>query len=380
MDDEKYLILRNADPLGNLIRDRWHWSPATWGFLAVIVNAIVQFGSAALFGSLYSRTDTPGLFQDIGAVYVILVMQPVIHGYYIWSIYGARSLMKDLLTSKVFADRAPLDRSLERFGRRLESKWGLAGAIACGLFITLLLLGIFRGWYPGFNAAGWLVHSELLPLIQVPIWFITSYALFFALYNVAVTIVTLRGLFREHAIALAPWHPDGCGGLRSISQYSTNLSFALAAVGVGLSTITVQLVFWGTFDVAYEVWLALAAYVIVAPLIFFLPLGTAHTAMSNARDRALLLLSEQFDEEYAGIGLTLNGAEAPAEAPQPPQDHLGPAVTRLENLRKLYEFTADFPVWPFDVSNLRRFLAVAGAAIAPAVLSIGGEVLKSLLQ
>ena len=50
-----------------------------------------------------------------------------------------------------------------------------------------------------------------------------------------------------------------------------------------------QRVSWGTFQVAYEVWLALAAYIIVAPLIFFLPLGTAHTAMRNARDATLKL-------------------------------------------------------------------------------------------
>lgn len=63
---------------------------------------------------------------------------------------------------------------------------------------------------------------------------------------------------------------------------------------------------WGAFGLSYDVWLAIGAYVILAPLMFFLPLGTAHTAMKKARDQALLYVSEQFDEEYAHIGRTLN--------------------------------------------------------------------------
>ena len=370
MDEEKVRILRNYDPLGDLVRDRLQWSPLTWGSMVLAANAVIQFGAAAIFGALHSPSDPPGLFQDIGALYVILVMQPVLNGYYIWTILGARSLMRDLSASRIFLDQSQLDRSLDRFAQRLQSKWGLAGALGCGLFVTLLLLGIFRGWY-GLDGAGWLKHADALPLIQVPIWFLTAYTLFFGVYNVAITIVTLRGLFRNQGIALSPWHPDGCGGLRSISQYSASLSLAIGAVGVGLSTITVQLVIWDKFQVSYEVWLALAAYVILTPLMFFLPLGTAHGAMGNARDRDLLLLSEQFDEEYARIGSALNEADIVTRTgAQPSNDLLDSGVKKLENLKKLYRMTEDFPQWPFDVRNLRRFLAVVGAAITPAIVSI----------
>ena len=370
MDEEKVRILSNHDPLGDLVRDRLQWSPLTWGLLVLAANAVIQLGSAAIFGALSSPSEPPGLFQDIGAVYVILVMQPVLNGYYIWTILGARSLMRDLSGSSIFLDRAQLDRALDRFGHRLRSKWALAGALGCGLFVTLLLLGIFRGWY-GLDGAGWLKHADALPLIQVPIWFLTAYTLFYGVYNVAITIVSLRGLFRNQTLALSPWHPDGCGGLRSISQYSGGLSLAIAVVGVGLSTITVQLVLWNKFQVSYEVWLALAAYVILAPLMFFLPLGTAHAAMGNARDRALLHLSEQFDQEYARIGSALNEGDAvPPTGARPSEDLLDQGVKKLENLRKLYRMTEDFPQWPFDVRNLRRFLAVVGAAIMPAIVSI----------
>jgi hypothetical protein len=268
-------------------------------------------------------------------------------------------------------DLSEFDRSLDHFGTRLQSRWGLIGASASGVLITLLLLGIFLGWYPWAGGTGWLKHSSALVWLQVPIWFLTSYALFLGLYNVAITIVALRSLFREQPpIALSPWHPDGCGGLRSISQYSAKLSLPIAGVGMGLSITTVQLVIWDAFRVSYEVWLAIGAYVILAPLMFFLPLGTAHTAMMKARDQALLFLSEQFDEEYARIGSTLNDEYVfTSKDADLSEEVLDLGVKRLENLRKLYRVTEDFPVWPFDGRSLRRFLAVVGAAITPAVVT-----------
>ena len=90
MDEEKVQILSNNDPLGDLVRDRLQWSPLTWGLVVLAANAVIQLGSAALFGALYSPGEPPGLLQDIGAVYVILVMQPVLNGYYVWTILGAR--------------------------------------------------------------------------------------------------------------------------------------------------------------------------------------------------------------------------------------------------------------------------------------------------
>jgi hypothetical protein len=242
--------------------------------------------------------------------------------------------------------------------------------------MTLLLLGTLLGWYPWVGGPSWLRHSDALVWLQVPVWFLTAYALFFGLYNVAITIVTLRNLFREQAIALSPWRPDGCGGLRSIGQYSVNLGLSIAAVGLGISIDTVQLVVWDALRVSYEVWLAIGTYVILAPLMFFFPLGTAHTAMRKSRDQALLFLSVQFDEEYAGIRSTLVGEYVyGSKYADSSEEALDSGVRNLENLRKLYQVTEEFPVWPFDSRSLRRFLAVVGAAITPAIATAGVDLI-----
>jgi hypothetical protein len=124
----------------------------------------------------------------------------------------------------------------------------------------------------------------------------------------------------------------------------------------------------GTLAASYFTWMAIATYVILAPLVFFLPLGTAHVSMRRAKDRHLLLLAERFDAEYRQAADQIDEAGT-----------LKSNVEKMEQLRKLYKITEEFPVWPFDVTNLRRFLTVITAPLAPGLVSVALDLIGRLL-
>lgn len=75
-------------------------------------------------------------------------------------------------------------------------------------------------------------------------------------------------------VGLLPLHPDGCGGLGSISQYTVKIAFAIGATGLVMSAATIYEIQHGTLQDAYPVIFGTVAYIFQAPLLFFWPLGT----------------------------------------------------------------------------------------------------------
>ena len=62
---------------------------------------------------------------------------------------------------------------------------------------------------------------------------------------------------------------------------------------------------------------------------------------------------------------------------QRPGDDPTPAVERLKAIRELYQTTKEFPVWPFDPANVRKFI---GSYLAPLFIGFVIEFLVNLLR
>jgi hypothetical protein len=95
-------------------------------------------------------------------------------------------------------------------------------------------------------------------------------------------------------------------------------------------------------------------YLIVAPLVFFAPLSSAHAAMLSAKNELKTKISLQFNSDYS---LAYN--EISGNAGQ-----LKDNLEKLEQLQKLHHMADMFPVWPLDVQTMLSpvftiFLSVA---------------------
>ncbi len=359
MSTSETIDFRNSDPLSTFILDRLHWSPRTFGLFILIINLVIDLSSATYFKAFITQSGPPGLLQDPTILVVHYVMMPIVAGFYIWSILRIGSLLHQLYSSNILADNAILDILAKRLKRNLRSRWAFAIALITSTIVTLLLVGTSLNWYPWPQTVSFINHSKILPWLQAPLWFVTMYGICFGLFNIAYTILALREIFRDQTINISPWHPDRCGGLKEISQYSATLGYAIAVVGLSISVHTIQEISYGTFISNYPTWLGLIAYLILSPLIFFLPLGTAHAAMRKAKVTHLLVLSKQFDDQYNFITDSIEDSESELEA----------SVNKIHCLQTLYKITEEFIVWPFDIVNLRRFLTITLAPLAPGVIT-----------
>lgn len=369
MDTSEEFSFENADPFARFIRHRLNWSPLKYGIAILITNIMVNGYFALRYRAFVTQTGPPGLFQDPTILFESYVMMPVVGGFYFWSILRIGALLHQLHRSNIFVEETGLEKLALVVKQRIQSRAALIVSFIIASIATFLTLGKYLGWFRGPEAVSFLSYSNILPWVRSPLWFLSMYAICFGLFNIGVTIITLRRVFRDHAIRISPWHPDRCGGLKSISQYSMMLGYAIAVLGIFLSIQTIQEIQSGVFQTSYLTWFGLAGYIILAPLVFFLPLGTAHTAMRNAKTTHLLALSHQFDAQYELI----------VDSLQDEDSDIGSNAEMIEQLQTLYKITEDFIIWPFDVVNLRRFLTITLAPLLPGVASVLFELIRIFL-
>lgn len=142
---------------------------------------------------------------------------------------------------------------------------------------------------------------------------------------------------------------------------------AIAGLGVSLRVYTSasQGILWGE----YPILVAAGAYLVLAPFCLFAPLGTAHTAMEEVKKRFMMQVSNQLLREMDAAFARLDG----------PPGALKEHVLKIEYLQKVYEVTRRFPVWPFDIATLRRFVATITAPVLPIVFGFLAELVLDRL-
>ena len=360
--------IETYDPLARFLTRTLRLSPFAFGLLVFVGDVLVDGWLGWHYDAFVTSSGVPGLLQDLTALVVDFVSNPVLCGVYLWTIDGANRMFRQLQESGVVRSEEALVRVVKEAQKVFKSAVVFYVALAISLLLTISQVGAYVGWLPWKTVGGYIDLNPAMSYFRAPFWALTFYALPYGAFNVALTIVTLRRLFSHVDVQPVPLHPDRCGGLSSISQYSVNVAYVIGAFGLVISSATVYELRQGTLLAAYPVLAGIAAYVVFAPLYFFWPLGTAHRAMRDAKDDELLQLARQFDAVYDQVkqGIADQG------------DGYKGAIKRLKQLKKLYAIADAFPVWPFDTRSLRRFFTVVTTPLIPALVSLGVEVVRSL--
>ncbi len=369
--EDSILPVENYDPIGRFFRESLHLTPWGFGILVLVANVIVDAWLGWRFNIFITAKDSayPGLLQDLTALVVDFVSMPVIAGIYLWTPIGATKLFRQLLQARVFKSEEIVVETVNESRPLFKNRYIFYGFLALSLLYMLSQLGAYLGWVPWKSAGGYLDSNPAMSYFRGPFWFLNLYTLAFGAYNVAITVMTLRKMFRTKEIKILPLHPDRCGGLISISQYSMRVAWAIASAGLVISAAAVYEISHRSLGAAYPIILGIIVYLIFAPVFFFWPLGTAHNAMQEAKDAELLKFAHRFDSVYEQLKSNLENKEQDFEAD----------LKKLENLKKLYGIASEFPVWPFDISNLRRFFTVVTAPLVPVLISILIDLATSLL-
>lgn len=274
-------------------------------------------------------------------------------------------------TTPIHENQAGLDDFYSWLDRHFNSYW-VTGA-ALGLTISLNLFYLYQILeHQGFT--DWITNGELFSSVSTQgrgltavgfyaavIQTVLTYWVLNLLWRGAVLAWSLHELFnkRNFAIRIQPLHPDRCCGLRKIGDVAMLLNLTLFILGIYISLKVVDKIVIQNSPLGADIGnpLMLGGYLILAPLLFFFPLGAAHRQMNDAREKFLKPVSqkcEQLFSELANAKLDDKSLTAVQTF-----SALDTAKSRLHK---------EIPVWPFDFRSLQAFLGTIVIPILPIVL------------
>lgn len=260
-------------------------------------------------------------------------------------------------------------RFFEEIGQKFNDKWS-TGII---LFISITLNFVY--FYQTLNDdMRWLSTGTILQnLLHTklgfsPVGFYAQIIQIFLIYWILVLIWkgfvfawALHRFFKSehHDIVIDPLHPDDCCGLKPIGNVASILNLILFLIGFYLSLRVIDKILFQNSHVFEDIGnpMMLGGYLILAPLLFFLPLRAAHKKMLEVKQAFILPVSkrcEQLFQELGEIKLDKQGHET---------------ISSLEQMEKMcLNMERIIPVWPFDFKNILAFLGTIIVPLLPVIL------------
>lgn len=332
--------------------NRLKLSPVKAGLLLLILNLATDIPLALYFDAW------PRLAKEPDAWLNDFVISPLILGYLIWLQAAGKKLFDELGDRKIIRSKRHLQDMVAKCYRRLQSPWLswiaalLALAFAVYFFVQFGIIRTYDSWVTWHMAIVW---------IRTPFMFLVAYAFTIMIGNLYIFITTLSEIFHEQQIQVEPYQPDQAGGIGSIGRFSANLGYLIALFGLTLSlNIIAQPPSWFVVPRDFILALSILLYVILAPAIFFLPIRAAHVAMVAYRNGLLKDLSKTYDDTLAQLRHLRSGGPEQVE----------PILKRVKQLDEERALISQFPVWPFNFENIRKFASLVISPLLPGVISI----------
>jgi hypothetical protein len=356
-----------------------HASPAVLGPSIAILFTITRMMAAWWSGNLRTSGTTIGFFEDPG-MYINLIAGIVVWTYYFWMPRGIIKALHGLLENKAIGKAHPEIKRDPGEGYDLNSFWlrmrisfrRWSWAVAS---IVLSVVGTLLFLLPSYlnrlqTQDSWSMANPVNVVLSI-LWAIAGlYAAILILFFIVLSIHWLRRLFTDFAVEVRPLHPDQAGGLSPLGKFSLSLSYIITILGFILATIPMSRYYLahGTFGFSWtsDVILGLGIYILAAPFAFFAPLSVAHSAMKSTKQKLLLEISQRFEKEYAELQKSIPG--------DPPK--LEERMAYLHGLHSLHELTNKFPVWPFNIENILRFMT---SFVSPILLVVISTIIRSLI-
>ena len=366
MTNHKFTQKRNLhrfDPVAYLVIEKFRLSALTFGLLAAVTATGVYLFTAWISNTLWSKQGQMGLLQDWIPWLVGLFINPVTLGYYLWSFQAIDQVIQELEISDVLEiDKLEIDQFVINL---YSQKWRKLSALASAIFFSTIVF-IIR---PRLESS-W-TSSSLLPILTITIaTFAVVYMGSILVLNLITNIWIFYRILGKKDLDVNPLHPDRCGGLRCLSDYSLKTAYLVGVLGIWIGVIEYQVI---TQDVGKGFWfvhLVIPLYIFLSMECFFGPLLAAHSGMKRAKEESLHKIARQFRAEYSGIYTSLaEDTEAFKKKSE-----------KIQQLRTLYTMTDELPVWPFDVKTFRRYLLTVPTPLIGILSGIGKNLLINLLK
>ncbi|RCJ19181.1 hypothetical protein A6S26_27405 [Nostoc sp. ATCC 43529] len=350
-----------ADPVARWLIDKCQLTPVGLGILSILITSAFYLIAATVTKTLILPEKHLGLLQDWFAWVWICLLNPVIFGYYLWSFKGIYQLIDYLEKSDIVdTTEAEIKFVLLPYQKSWRQFLALGTAIAFGIWYFSVQQDVYN----------WTGSDGGIPALTGAI---NAVAIFYAgavlVLNLTTNVWLLHELLGNKRLNINPLHPDRCGGLSQLSQYSLNTAYLAAIIGTMITLSKYQFI---TQGIAQEYWyfnFIILLYIPISLICFFGPLLAARKGMRKAKEELLSDIAKQFQADYVQIQKSLS---SDAEA-------LKKETAKLQELRSLYTLTNEFPVWPFDVTTFRQYLLSVVTPLLPVLLKLGEYYFKRIV-
>ena len=351
MKKDNKLKYDTGDPVAKFLFEKMQLSPVSFAVTWTIIIVAMGLLTALLTGTLKE------LMSDWVWWVWTLLFTPVIAGYYLWSSHAIDGVLLGLEDSEIL--RIPEEDQNVVIGY-FEKPWRSILSV-CMMVVIGILYFLTREELAGFASA-----SLAVKLTTSVAYAVLAYYAIMLVINLVINYWAIRRVVQGKELNINPLHPDRCGGLKILSDYSIKVVYLNAIFGILVSISAYRLYLIGSLWASVFL---VALYLGVATISFFAPLSTAHEEMDEAKTKLLLKLGKQFWKEYLAAHNAVEDSEA-----------LKGELTKIKQLQELYDLTREFPVWPFDTTTLRRFFLTISSPLIPAIIGFLIDILtKNLL-
>lgn len=370
--DMDELTINNSDWLAIFLK-KTRLSPFSAAFILFIINFIVDLLLAFLLGGLWPSAKSHGLVNEPIAFTSDLLVPSVLIGYYCWIQLAFPEILQSLVKEQVIALNEKTRQIIKNASGYTNSKW----VSVLILILSLVSAFSFALSVPISNPSyvGWASVNPIIPWVRSLFNALSIYTGGMLILDVIVLIYVLTQIFNNRNIKVQISHPDKAGGLGAIGRFAANLGYLIGVFGILVSVSLLSNTMpqginsiWSFFLVKVG---GLVLYIIAAPIIFFVPLYSAHIAMLKFRDNFLLDLGKEIDQEYSKVQ-KMRGELKAAD--------LDDITKRIASFRELCSQAKEFPTWPFSVQNIRKFISLSSGAILPGLMKTTVDIVSSFFK
>lgn len=230
----------------------------------------------------------------------------------------------------------------------IYSKWYYTnGPHIVAFAITIVLIIIFRNprkeiWYSletdnFVYIAGW---------AQIIVYYFTFYTFSLGLLNIFASYKVLTVLFSSNKLNVQPLHPDKCGGLAPLGDLSRTLIYWIILIGIiaALNVWNNYYILERHFDDPIQLSI-IFGYLVMAYIIFFLPMHAAHKPMKKAKEEELSLIHHYISNITSEVKKDFKGLN----------DIDNKVLDNFNNAKQIYDLTSEMPVYPYNLNTLVAF-------------------------
>jgi len=357
MDKEIGVDTSGGDRLANYFLNL-HGGRLLIAALAAVIFSLLPVLVSIFEGNFINPQLNMDSFHDLGYYMQLTLGLPtaiLIAGPYFSAF--PKTLQKLVYSSTIEADSQLYSDFIKEANRFYSQKVVKFGPYLIGLIVALAgvasyVLNDMNTWNSNFENPYGTVAGWCIPFVV----YVFYYLLAVILTRIITSYFVLKRFFYVFRLKAQPFHPDGCGGLSSLGQLAVRLNVGtflfgiIVSVGVAASIRVAGLVWYHPVH-----WAIIIAYFAAAVVLFFLPLAPAHKSMRAAKTAMLTEIYEEFSRVNTEVLNKLTSK----------QPLSGEDFQMIQGLNSVAEIAESMPVYPFDITTMRRFLS---SIIAPVLL------------